>query len=75
MADISASQKKTRRRAVGRRLIRKASDLSVMCGDLNVSADMEFLDSKEVARLKKLMDQLRVVGKHLDSMGTKLDQA
>lgn len=73
MANQSEAQKATRRRALGRKLVKHASDLRVMAIGVDDSTDLQFLTAKEKKLLSQRTEMLGKVAGDYDQLGERLE--
>lgn len=74
MSTISDDQIATRRRALGRRLIAKASAFTVDLRGIQESPDLAFLNDKERSILEKQLDGMSKLVRNFNVLGERLDK-
>jgi len=70
---ISPEQAATRRRALGRRMAKQASDLRIIAMSLRDNPDGAFLEAAEGKSLEKQLDTLDKIAGNLDKLRERLD--
>jgi hypothetical protein len=74
-AEVSKEQRATRRRALGRQLMNKSSNLAVDIAAVQGSTDLQYLTPKEAQRVQKLLKAMETVRSEFNKMSQHLENS